>query len=132
MAEVEVMEIIKSSLNELLRWVGFGTLAGLAAKALMPGRDPGGAVATMLMGIAGSVIGCGTVMFFWNEATIDPISGKGFIAATLGAFMLLFFYRLLAGSFINEGSVHDDADMHRTRQRARKRRMRWSIFKDAA
>ena len=47
MAEVEVMEIIKSSLNELLRWVGFGTLAGLAAKALMPGRDPGGAVATM-------------------------------------------------------------------------------------
>ena len=84
------------------------------------------------MGIAGSVIGCGTVMFFWNEATIDPISGKGFIAATLGAFMLLFFYRLLAGSFINEGSVHDDADMHRTRQRARKRRMRWSIFKDAA
>ena len=49
MSEAEVIEIIKNSLNELLRWVGFGTLTGLAAKAIMPGRDPGGAVGTMLM-----------------------------------------------------------------------------------
>ena len=99
-SETEIIEIVKASLNELLRWVGFGTLAGLAAKGIMPGRDPGGALATMLMGIGGSVIGCGTVLFFWREAAIDPISGKGFIAATLGAFTLLFFYRLLSGSFI--------------------------------
>ena len=48
MSEAEVIEIVKNSLNELLRWVGFGTLTGLAAKAIMPGRDPGGAVGTML------------------------------------------------------------------------------------
>ena len=58
MTEAEVIEILRSSLNELLRWVGFGTLTGLAAKAIMPGRDPGGAIVTMLTGIAGSVIGC--------------------------------------------------------------------------
>lgn len=132
MAEAEVVEIIKSSLNELLRWVGFGTLSGLAAKAIMPGRDPGGAVTTMLMGIGGSVIGCGVVMFFWREATIDPISGKGFIAATGGAFLLLFFYRMMAGSFFTEADDHDDRDMHRARRRGRRRRMLLDAFRDAA
>jgi uncharacterized membrane protein YeaQ/YmgE (transglycosylase-associated protein family) len=122
-SETEVMEIVRNSLNELLRWVGFGTLAGLAAKAIMPGRDPGGAVGTMLMGIGGSVIGCGTVLFFWRDAQIDPISGKGFFAATLGAFMLLFFYRLLAGSFFAEGNDHDDRLAHRTRRRSRRRKI---------
>lgn len=123
MSETEVIEIIRTSLNELLRWVGFGTLTGLAAKAIMPGRDPGGAVGTMLMGIGGSVIGCGTVLFFWRDAQIDPISGKGFVAATLGAFTLLFFYRLLAGSFFAEGSVHDDRLTHQVRRRSRRRKM---------
>ena len=52
MSEAEVMQIVKDSLNELLRWVGFGTLAGLAAKAIMPGRDPGGAVGTPSCGLA--------------------------------------------------------------------------------
>ncbi|MEZ6061966.1 MAG: GlsB/YeaQ/YmgE family stress response membrane protein [Planctomycetaceae bacterium] len=132
MSEVEVIEIIKTSLNELLRWVGFGTLTGLAAKAIMPGRDPGGAVATVLMGIGGSVIGCGTVLFFWRDAEIDPISGKGFVAATLGAFILLFFYRLLAGSFISESSGHEDKMMHKTRKRSRRRKMIEDMLNDAA
>lgn len=132
MSEGEMIEILRSSLNELLRWVGFGTLTGLAAKAVMPGRDPGGAVATLLMGIGGSVIGCGTVLFFWHDAAIDPISGKGFIAAVLGAFMLLFFYRLLAGSFFTEADARDDADLHRLRKRSRKRKLVEDILRDAA
>lgn len=132
MAETDMMEIVRNSLNEMLRWVGFGTLVGLAAKAIMPGRDPGGAVSTMLMGIAGSVIGCGTVMFFWREASIDPISGKGFLAATAGAFMILFFYRMLAGSFFIEGNEHDDAIAHRSRRRYRRRRIRMDAYDDAA
>ena len=132
MSETEILEIVKTSLNELLRWVGFGTLAGLAAKGIMPGRDPGGAVATMLMGIGGSVIGCGSVVFFWREASIDPISGKGFIAATLGAFILLFFYRLLSGSFFKESSVHEDRMIHRARRRTRRRRMVDDVIRDAA
>ena len=123
MFEGDVMEIVRSSLNELLRWVGFGTLAGLAAKAIMPGRDPGGAVTTMLMGIGGSVIGCGTVLFFWRDASLDPISGKGFVAATLGAFMLLFFYRLLAGNFFVEQTFDEDGLAHRAHRRRRRRRI---------
>lgn len=123
MSESDFMEIVRTSLNELLRWVGFGTLVGLAAKAIMPGRDPGGAVGTMLMGIGGSVIGCGMVLFFWREAEIDPISGKGFVAATLGAFTLLFFYRLLAGSFFAEGNDHDNKLAHRARRRTRRRKI---------
>ena len=39
-----------------LEWIGFGTLVGLLAKAIMPGRDPGGAIVTLLMGIGGAVI----------------------------------------------------------------------------
>ncbi len=132
MTEAEMMNIVKESLNELLRWVGFGTLTGLAAKAIMPGRDPGGAVATMLMGIGGSVIGCGTVLFFWRDASIDPISGKGFFAAVLGAFTLLFFYRLLAGSFFVESSSDEDRDMHKTRKRARRRKLADEMIRDAA
>jgi len=83
MTETELVEIMRSSVNELLRWVGFGTLTGLAAKAIMPGRDPGGAVATLLIGIGGSVIGCGTALFFWRDAAIDPISFKGFFCCGL-------------------------------------------------
>ena len=132
MSEAEIIDIVKHSLNELLRWVGFGTLTGLAAKAIMPGRDPGGAVSTMLMGIGGSVIGCGTVLFFWRDASIDPISGKGFVAATLGAFLLLFFYRLLSGSFIRESSVHEDKMVHRARRRSHRRRMVDDAIRDAA
>ena len=133
MLDGDVMEIVRSSLNELLRWVGFGTLTGLAAKAIMPGRDPGGAVTTMLMGIGGSVIGCGTVMFFWRDATLDPISGRGFVAATLGAFMLLFFYRLLAGNFFLEQDIHEDHLSHRASRRRRRRRItRRDYYDDVA
>ena len=57
-------ELATQAAHDVLLWVGFGTLAGLAAKAVMPGRDPGGAVTTVMMGIAGSVVGCGVMMFF--------------------------------------------------------------------
>jgi uncharacterized membrane protein YeaQ/YmgE (transglycosylase-associated protein family) len=98
--------------------VGFGTLAGLAAKALMPGHDPGGSFGTMLTGIVGSVIGCGIVVFFWEGERLTPISGKGFVAATLGAFVLLFFYRLLSGRFFMEA---EDGDLVTIRPRSRRR-----------
>ncbi len=87
--------ISERSLQEFLVWVGFGTIVGLTAKAIMPGKDPGGAVATLLMGIVGTVIGCGTLAFFIPTAKITPISLWGFVAATSGAFTLLAFYRIL-------------------------------------
>jgi uncharacterized membrane protein YeaQ/YmgE (transglycosylase-associated protein family) len=85
-------------------WVGFGTIVGLTAKAIMPGRDPGGAVGTLLMGIAGSVIGCGCLAFYDSALKITPISGPGFICATLGAFLILLLYRILSYSFFVEAT----------------------------
>jgi uncharacterized membrane protein YeaQ/YmgE (transglycosylase-associated protein family) len=132
MSETEFLELLRASVNELLRWVGFGTLTGLAAKAIMPGRDPGGAVATMLTGIGGSVIGCGTLLFFWRDAAVDPISFKGFFAAVFGAFTLLFFYRLLSGSFIKETCDTEDRWMHKLRRRTKRRKVVEDILRDAA
>jgi uncharacterized membrane protein YeaQ/YmgE (transglycosylase-associated protein family) len=122
MADPELMSVLEQSVHELLVWVGFGTLVGLAAKGVMPGRDPGGTVATLLMGIGGSVIGCGLITFFWDGRRVTPISPLGFAAATGGAFLLLFFYRLLAGSFFAEAEA-GDGFLHRSRRRRRRREL---------
>lgn len=118
MTQAELMPIVEQSVNELLVWVGFGTLVGLAAKAIMPGKDPGGAVATLLMGIGGSVIGCGTLMFFWNGARVSPISTMGFACATAGSFILLAFYRVLSGGWFREPE-DGDVVLHNRRRRRR-------------
>ena len=119
MTDPELMGVLEQSVHELLVWVGFGTLVGLAAKAVMPGRDPGGAVATLLMGIGGSVIGCGTLMFFWNGARVSPISPMGFACATAGSFVLLAFYRILSGGWFREPE-DGDVVLHNRRRRRRR------------
>jgi len=88
--------------NTILMWIGFGTVVGLLAKALMPGKDQGGAVATVLMGIGGTVVGLGMLALFWNGHKTSPTSLVGFLVATAGSFLLLFFHRLLQGSFFRE------------------------------
>jgi uncharacterized membrane protein YeaQ/YmgE (transglycosylase-associated protein family) len=116
--EMQLPEMAQQWANDLLVWIGFGTLAGLMAKAVMPGRDPGGAVATLMMGIGGTVIGCGTLTFFSGGHRITPISPLGFVVASAGAFVLLFFYRLLAGKYFREGEHHVSIRMpHFSRRR---------------
>ncbi len=116
----EFAEIATQAAHELLLWVGFGTLAGLTAKAIMPGRDPGGAVTTVMMGIGGSVVGCGIMAFFSSSQRVTPISPLGFVLAAAGAFLLLFFHRLFSGRFFKEG---DDRNLLR-RLPFRRRRQR--------
>jgi uncharacterized membrane protein YeaQ/YmgE (transglycosylase-associated protein family) len=114
LAEVVFPEVVQQWTNDILVWIGFGTLVGLLAKAIMPGRDPGGAIATLSMGIGGTIIGLGTLAFFWREGRVTPISPLGFVVATGGAFILLFFYRLLAGRFFTEGHArHEHRPMFR-------------------
>jgi len=117
----ELSEPIQQWANMILMWIGFGTLTGLLAKAIMPGRDPGGAVATLCMGIGGAVIGCGILAYFWQEARVTPISPIGFLVATGGAFVILFFYRLLAGYWFIEGEVPRPRYAHRHSRRGRRR-----------
>ena len=107
----------------VLIWVGFGTLTGLSAKALMPGRDPGGAVATLVMGIAGTIIGCSLLAYF-KGAQISPITPWGFVLGSVGAFVLLFFYRFLGGYWFVEGDqglVSGESGRVRRRRRSRSR-----------
>jgi len=70
-----------------------GLLIGVVAKLLMPGRDPGGCVITMLIGIAGSFVASylGQKMGWYEQG--QPV---GFIASVIGAMLLLLLYRLIA------------------------------------
>ncbi|HZL89176.1 MAG TPA: GlsB/YeaQ/YmgE family stress response membrane protein [Pirellulaceae bacterium] len=100
----ELMTQLANFARHVLEWVGFGTLTGLVAKAIMPGKDPGGAVATLAMGIGGTVIGCGVLSYFSQGKTlVTPISAAGFCVAIAGAFVILFFYKLLGGYYLREG-----------------------------
>lgn len=101
--------------NDLFVWVGFGTVVGLLAKLIMPGRDPGGALTTIAMGIGGTIIGSGTCSLLMNGQRITPVSPAGLLVATLGAFTLLFFYRLLGGYYFIEG----EEPVRRTQRRRR-------------
>ena len=70
-----------------------GLLIGAVAKLLMPGRDPGGCIITILLGIAGSFIAsyAGQAMGWYQQG--QP---AGFIASVIGAMVLLLLYRLIA------------------------------------
>jgi uncharacterized membrane protein YeaQ/YmgE (transglycosylase-associated protein family) len=103
MDNTQMMDLVQHWANDILVWVGFGTIVGLLAKAIMPGRDPGGAVATLAMGVGGTVIGCGVLMYFTNGTRVTPISPAGFCVATAGSFIILAFYKLLAGYYFVEG-----------------------------
>jgi uncharacterized membrane protein YeaQ/YmgE (transglycosylase-associated protein family) len=78
--------------DSILVWIILGLLAGGIAKLLMPGKDPGGCVITILLGIAGAM-----VAGFIGKAVgwYDQNEGAGFIAAIVGAFLILFVYRLV-------------------------------------
>ena len=105
MESADFVQCVQACANDVLVWTGFGTLVGLLAKAIMPGRDPGGALATLAMGIGGTVIGCGVLSFFYQGHRVTPISPLGLVVATAGSFTLLFFYRLLSGYWFVEGET---------------------------
>jgi uncharacterized membrane protein YeaQ/YmgE (transglycosylase-associated protein family) len=77
----------------ILGWIVFGLVVGIIAKLLMPGRDPGGIVVTMLLGIVGAVLGgwIGRAMGLYG-----PNDAAGFLMSLLGAVVLLVVYRLFA------------------------------------
>ncbi|MGF1550417.1 MAG: GlsB/YeaQ/YmgE family stress response membrane protein [Sphingomonadaceae bacterium] len=76
----------------IVGWILIGLVAGALAKLIMPGKDPGGCVVTILLGIAGALL-----MGFLGRAIgwYEPGEGAGFIAALLGAILLLVLYRLV-------------------------------------
>jgi uncharacterized membrane protein YeaQ/YmgE (transglycosylase-associated protein family) len=81
----------------IFSWVLMGLLAGAVARWLMPGRDPGGCFITIILGIAGGVVGgyLGTMLGFGKVEGFNLVS---FGLATTGAAILLFIYRLIKSS----------------------------------
>lgn len=76
----------------IIAWIVLGLIAGAIAKAIMPGRDPGGVIITMLIGIVGAVIGG------WVGALITGTGLNGFtlwsiLLAIVGSLLLLWIYR---------------------------------------
>jgi uncharacterized membrane protein YeaQ/YmgE (transglycosylase-associated protein family) len=80
----------------IIAWIVLGLIAGALAKMLMPGRDPGGIIVTILIGIAGAIVGG----FIWNVFTGNDSYGDfdigGILIAIIGSIILLWGYRVLA------------------------------------
>jgi uncharacterized membrane protein YeaQ/YmgE (transglycosylase-associated protein family) len=78
----------------MLGWIIFGLIVGVIAKLLMPGRDPGGFVITILLGIAGALLGgfVGRALGLYGEG-----ESAGFLMSLLGAILLLTLYRFIGG-----------------------------------
>jgi len=95
----------------IIGWIVFGLIAGLIAKAIMPGRDPGGCIITILIGIAGSFLGGFIAHYLLGYGTggrgdVSDLTKPGFLMslvfAVVGAIILLAIYRLIKG---RSGSV---------------------------
>ena len=95
MPDIQLADSAQHWVNVVLIWVGFGTLAGLLARIVLPVAEPQGPMPTLLLGIVGSVIGLLALSLFLSDGQLNPISPLGFLAATACAFCLLIFYRLL-------------------------------------
>lgn len=80
----------------ILSWILFGLIAGLIAKAIMPGKDPGGCIITVLVGIAGALLG-GYIATLLGFGGLSGFDFRSLIVAILGAIVLLFIWRLIAG-----------------------------------
>jgi len=76
----------------VIGWIVFGLIVGALAKLVMPGRDPGGIIVTMLLGIAGALLGgfLGRALGLYG-----PGEAAGWLMSFLGAVILLMLYRML-------------------------------------
>lgn len=76
----------------ILTWILFGLIAGVLAKWIMPGPDPGGVFVTILLGIAGAVVG-GLIGTLLGLGSVTGFNFGSFLLAVAGALLLLWIYR---------------------------------------
>jgi uncharacterized membrane protein YeaQ/YmgE (transglycosylase-associated protein family) len=82
-------------MTSIIGWIVFGAVVGALARLVMPGRDPMGCVMTIVLGVAGSVIGGLLLGMLIGGRTTDP---AGWIGSVLGAVLLLWLYRRFGAS----------------------------------
>lgn len=80
----------------IIAWIVFGLIAGIVAKLIMPGKDPGGMVVTILIGIAGALLG-GTISSILGFGDVTGFNLGSFVVAIGGALLLLIGYRKWKG-----------------------------------
>jgi uncharacterized membrane protein YeaQ/YmgE (transglycosylase-associated protein family) len=80
----------------IVSWVVFGLVAGVVAKLLMPGRDPGGCIITMLLGVAGAFVGGFLYRLLTGREVFFRFDLGSFAVAVVGAVVILAIYRLVA------------------------------------
>lgn len=78
----------------ILSWIVLGLIVGVLAKWIMPGKDPGGFIITILIGVAGAFVG-GFIGSFLGFGTVTGFSLRSLAIATGGALLLLYVHRLL-------------------------------------
>jgi len=78
----------------IISWIAMGLIVGLLAKAIMPGKDPGGFIITILLGIGGALLGgyLGTV---FGLGTVSGFNLRSILIATGGSILILIIYRAL-------------------------------------
>jgi len=78
----------------IIIWILLGLVAGVLAKFIMPGRDPGGVIGTILIGIAGALVG-GLISTKLGYGAVDGFDLRSIVIAVLGAILLLIIFRML-------------------------------------
>ncbi|QDU78969.1 hypothetical protein Pla110_06730 [Polystyrenella longa] len=78
----------------ILSWILFGLIAGVLAKWIMPGNDPGGCIVTIILGVVGAFVG-GYIGTFLGMGTVDGWDIRSFFLAVIGAIVLLAIYRFI-------------------------------------
>lgn len=79
----------------IISWIILGLIAGALAKWLMPGKDPGGIIVTIIIGIVGAVIG-GFIASALGLGAVTGLNLGSIVIAILGAVLLLWGYRQVA------------------------------------
>lgn len=95
-------------MGAIIGWIIFGAIAGAIAKLLMPGKDPGGFIVTVLLGIAGAVVGGFIGRAIWGSSGVNDWSIGSFALAIGGAIVLLAIYRFTFAR--RRGNVVRDRD----------------------
>jgi uncharacterized membrane protein YeaQ/YmgE (transglycosylase-associated protein family) len=96
MSALELSPAVQHWVNVALIWVGFGALAGLSARIILPLRRPTAHAGTLVVGVLGSTLGLLVLSLLTNELVRNPIGPLGFVASLMGTLVVLVLYQPLA------------------------------------
>lgn len=94
MSEYNFSQSAQLYVNLVLLWIGFATVVGLVVRSVLPGKEPGGLIGTVVIGMLGCCVGPLVLSSVWQVENFNPISPYGFCAAVVSSFVFLLVYRI--------------------------------------